>query len=64
MSISTTEALHIVKILIKEDVDSCCEALMEKDSVIIKLEKILKYIEEINEKENPIDLHSALDGYY
>ena len=23
-----------------------------------------KYLEEINDKENPKDLHSALDGYY
>ena len=27
-------------------------------------EKIKKYLQEINDKENPKDLHSALDGYY
>jgi 2-hydroxy-3-keto-5-methylthiopentenyl-1-phosphate phosphatase len=64
MCISTIEALHTIKTLIDDDVDECCEALMDKTDVTIKLEKLKKYIEKINEKENPVDLHSALEGYY
>ena len=64
MVIPTSEALYIIKGLIKDDVESCCEALMDKDEVIIKLQKIKDYIQNINDKENPVDLHSALDGYY
>ena len=37
---------------------------MDKHEVIIKLEKLKKYIEKIDKKENPIDLNSALEGYY
>jgi DNA-binding phage protein len=54
----------MIKNLIKCDVDECCMASMDKDDVIEKLEKIKKYLEEVNEKENPKDLNSALDGYY
>ena len=64
MCISTTEALHTITTLIKDDIDECCESYMDKDEVTIKLEKLKKYIEKINEKENPVDLHSALEGYY
>ena len=63
-NITTTEALHMLKNLITCDVDECCMASMDKDNVIEKLDKIKKYIEKINEKENPKDPHSALDGYY
>ena len=64
MCVSTTEALHLIKTLIKDDIDECCEASMDKDEVTIKLERLMKYIEKINNKENPVDLHSALEGYY
>jgi hypothetical protein len=64
MCITTTEALHTVRTLIKDDVDLCCEVSMDKDEVIFKLEKLKKYIEKINKKENPVDLNSVLDGYY
>tara|TARA_R100000306_G_C4347469_1_gene128345 strand:+ start:749 stop:964 length:216 start_codon:yes stop_codon:yes gene_type:complete len=64
MCISTTEALHTIKILLSEDIDACCEASMDKSEVSIKLEKLRKYIEKINTKENPVNLNSALDGYY
>ena len=64
MCITTTEALHTVTILIKDDVELCCEVSMDKDEVTLKLEKLKKYIEKINKKENPVDLNSALDGYY
>ncbi len=64
MCITTTEALHTVTTLIKDDVDLCCEVSMDKEEVTIKLEKLKKYIEKINKKENPVDLNSALDGYY
>ena len=37
---------------------------MDKDDVIEKLEKIKKYLEKIDEKENPKDLNSPLDGYW
>ena len=37
---------------------------MNKEDVIDKLERIKRYLNEINDKENPKDLHSALDGYY
>ena len=63
-TLSTTEALHMLKNLITCDVDECCMASMDKDDVIEKLDKIKKYIEKIDEKENPKDLHSPLDGYY
>ena len=62
--IKTTEALYIIKNLISCDVAECCMASMDKDDVIEKLEKIKKYLEKIDEKENPKDLHSPLDGYY
>ena len=42
MCISTTEALHTVKTLIKDDVYDCCEAAMDKETVTDKLEKIEK----------------------
>jgi len=64
MCITTTEALHTVKTLIKEDVSECCEASMEKDTVTEKLEKLLKYVDKINKKENPVDLNSPFGGYY
>jgi hypothetical protein len=64
MCISTIEALRIIKTLINEDVDSCCEAYMDKDEVSIKLEKLKEYIEKINSKENPVDLHSPLEDYF
>ena len=54
----------MLKNLITCDVDECCMASMDKEDVIEKLEKIKKYLEKINDKENPKDLHSALDGYY
>ena len=63
-NLTTTEALHMLKNLIKCDVDECCMASMDKDDVIEKLDKIKKYIEKIDEKENPKDLNSPLDGYY
>ncbi len=62
--VTTTEALHVIKKLITCDVDECCMASMDKEDVIEKLEKIKKYIEKIDEKENPKDLNSPLDGYY
>ena len=64
MCITTVEALYTVKTLIKDDVDLCCEASMDKNEVTIKLEKLKKYIEKIGKKENPVDLNSPLDGYY
>ena len=63
-TITTTEALHMVKKLITYDVDECCMASMDKDDVIEQLEKLKKYISKIDEKENPKDLNSPLDGYY
>ena len=63
-TITTTEALHMVKKLITSDVDECCMASMDKDDVIEQLEKLKKYISKIDEKENPKDLNSPLDGYY
>ena len=63
-TLKTTEALHMIKNLIDCDVDECCMASMDKEDVIEKLEKIKKYLEKIDEKENPKDLNSALDGYY
>ena len=44
MCIKTSEALHMVKKLITEDVDECCEASMDKEDVQDKLEKLKKYI--------------------
>ena len=62
MCITTVEALYTVKTLIKDDVDACCEASMDKNEVTIKLEKLKKYIEKIDKKENPVDLNNVLDG--
>ena len=64
MCISTTEALHAVKTLIKDDVYECCEASMDKETVTDKLEKIEKYIKKIDKKENPVDLNDPFSGYY
>jgi len=64
MCIKTTEALHMVKKLITEDVDECCEASMDKEDVQDKLAKLKKYIEKIDNKENPKDLSSPFGGYY
>ena len=51
MCITTTEALHTVKTLIKDDVYECCEASMDKEGVTDKLEKLEKYINKINKKD-------------
>ena len=64
MCIKTAEALYTVKTLIKDDVYECCEASMDKETVTDKLKKILKYVEKINKKENPVDLNSPIGGYY
>ena len=60
----TVEALYIVKNLIKEDVDECCEASMDKEKVTKKLEEIKKFLEELDKKENPADSSNPFDGYY
>ena len=60
----TSEALYIVKNLIKEDVDECCEASMDKEKVTNKLKDIKKFLEELDEKENPKDLNDPFTGYY
>ena len=59
----TSEALYIVKNLIKEDVDECCEASMDKEKVPNKLKDIMKFLEELDEKENPKDLNNPFTGY-
>ena len=64
MCITTTEALHTVKTLIKDDVYECCEASMDKEGVTDKLEKLEKYINKINKKENPVDNKNPFGGYY
>ena len=64
MCIKTSEALHTIKSLIKDDIDECCEASMDKETVTEKLEKLKKYVEKIDKKENPIDLSSPFGGYY
>ena len=64
MCITTVEALYTVKTLIKDDVYECCEASMDKETVTDKLKKLLKYIEKIDKKENPLDLSSPFGGYY
>ena len=60
----TSEALHVVKNLIKEDVDECCEASMDKEKVTNKLKEIKKFLEKLDEKENPKDLNDPFGGYY
>ena len=64
MCITTTEALHTVKTLIKDDVYECCEASMDKETVTQKLTKLQKYIDKIDKKENPKDLNDPFTGYY
>ena len=64
MCISKTEALRTVKTLIKDDVYECCEASMDKEKVTDKLEKLRKYVEKIDKKENPVDLNDPFSGYY
>ena len=59
----TSEVLYIVKNLIKEDVDECCEASMDKEKVTNKLKDIKKFLEELDEKENPKDLNNPFTGY-
>jgi hypothetical protein len=59
----TSEALYIVKNLIKEDVDECCEASMDKEKVTNKLKDIKKFLEELDEKENPKYLNNTFTGY-
>mgnify|MGYP005826928629 FL=1 len=63
MCITTTEALHTLKTLIKDDIYECCEASMDKETVTEKLKKLKKYIEKINNKENPVDLKNPFTGY-
>ena len=60
----TSEVLHIVKNLIKEDVNECCEASMDKEKVTNKLKDIEKFLEKLDEKENPKDLNDPFNGYY
>ena len=64
MCITTTEALHTVSTLIKNDIYECCEASMDKETVTEKLTKLKKYIDKINKKENPVDLKDPFSGYY
>ena len=65
MCIKTSEALYMIKTLIKDDVYECCEASMDKEKVTEKLTKLKKYIEKIDKKENPIDESNPfLTGYY
>ena len=64
MCITTTEALHTVKTLIKDDIYECCEASMDKETVTEKLTKLQKYIDKIDKKENPKDLNDPFTGYY
>ena len=64
MCITTAEALHTVKTLIKDDVYECCEASMDKEKVTDRLEKLEKYINKINKKENPVDDKNPFGGYY
>ena len=65
MCIKTSEALYMIKTLIKDDVYECCEASMDKETVTEKLTKLKKYIEKIDKKENPIDESNRfLTGYY
>ena len=52
MCITTNEALHTGKTLIKDDVYECCEASMDKETVTGKLTKLKKYIEKINKKDS------------
>ena len=59
----TSEALYTVKMLIKEDVNECCEASMDKEKVTNKLEEIEKFLEKLDEKENPKDLNNPFTGY-
>ena len=60
----TSEVLHMVKNLIKEDVNECCEASMDKEKVTNKLKDIEKFLEKLDEKENPKDLNDPFTGYY
>jgi hypothetical protein len=65
MCIKTSEALYMIKTLIKDDVYECCEASMDKETVTEKLTKLKKYVEKIDKKENPIDENNPfLTGYY
>ena len=65
MCIKTAEALYTIKTLIKDDVYECCEAYMDKEKVTDKLEKLKKYVEKIDKKENPVDPNNPfLTGYY
>ena len=65
MCIKTSEALYMIKTLIKDDVYECCEASMNKETVTEKLTKLKKYVEKIDKKENPIDESNPfLTGYY
>jgi len=65
MCIKTAEALYTIKTLIKDDVYECCEASMDKEKVTDKLEKLKKYVEKIDKKENPVDPNNPfLTGYY
>ena len=59
----TSEALYVVKNLIKEDVNECCEASMDKEKVTKKLKDIEKFLEKLDEKENPKDLNDPFTGY-
>ena len=64
MCITTTEALHTVKTLIKDDVYECCEASMDKETVTEKLTRLKKYIDKIDKKESHKDLNDPFTGYY
>ena len=65
MCIKTSEALYMIKTLIKDDVYECCEVSMDKETVTEKLTKLKKYVEKIDKKENPIDESNPfLTGYY
>ena len=50
MCIKTAEALRTVRVLIKDDVDECCEASMDKEKVTNKLEEIKETLKKIENK--------------
>ena len=59
--LTVKEALHNLK-KIFEGVDDCCEASMDKPCVLEHLQIIEKYLKQVDEKENPVDLNDPIGG--
>ena len=61
--LTVKETLNTLKEIF-DDIEYCCEASMDKPCVLEHLQIIEKYLKQVDEKENPVDLNDPIGGYY